>query len=389
MIKINGRRLRRPRGILLAGAAVLCLAPFSAAQAGGLIKLGGDDGASISIGLGVRASVTEDQHGAPDGSSDYDTHLDSVRLYVNANLNRKIGATFNTERDSNGNIKLLDGYLRFEPADGFNIWAGRLLPPSDRSNLDGPYYLSSWSYPGVVSQYPARFAGRDDGVTVWGKLFAKKLTYAVGVFRGHDRIAGGANHGGDPLFAGRVAYNFWDVEDNPGYYTSSTYYGSANVLTLAFAGMMQDNAVGTAAAHGDYRAWNVDALMEKKVLDGGAVTLEGAYYHYDTGGVADVPPTFNGASPTDNVGGVTEGHAYLVSGAMLLPQTVGVGKFQPVVRYQEFDATLAHAKTRLVDGGVNYVIKGHNARLSLNYAHISGTATPDDNVLTLGGQLQF
>ena len=388
MIKTIGRRTSRPRGLLLSGAAVLCFAPMGAAQAAGVIKLGDDD-SYVSVGLGLRASVTQDRHGAPDGSSAFDTHLDSVRLYVNAQMNKTIGATFNTERDGDGNIKLLDGYARFEFADGFNVWAGRLLPPSDRSNLDGPYYLSSWNYPGVVSQYPARFAGRDDGVTVWGKLFEKKLTYAVGVFRGHDRIAGAANHGGDPLFAGRVAYNFWDVEDNPGYYTSSTYYGGADVLTVAVAGMMQDKAVGSAAAAGDYRAWNVDALMEKKVLDGGAVTLEGAYYHYDTGGVVDVPPTFGGASPTDNVGGVTQGHAWLVSAAFLFPQKVGIGKLQPVARYQEFEATLAHATTKQWDGGVNYVIKGHNARLSLDWAHVSGTAIPDDDLLTLGAQLQF
>ncbi|MEI9891733.1 MAG: hypothetical protein WDN45_15765 [Caulobacteraceae bacterium] len=81
---------------------------------------------------------------------------------MNGQLNKTIGATFNTERDGDGNIVVLDGYARFEFKDEFNIWAGRMLPPTDRSNLDGPYYLSSYNYPGVVSQYPAKFAGRDD-----------------------------------------------------------------------------------------------------------------------------------------------------------------------------------------------------------------------------------
>jgi hypothetical protein len=359
---------------------------MGAAQAAATLKFGDDS--SISVGLGMRASLTEDHHGAPDGSSAYDAHLDSVRLYVNGQLNKWIGATFNTERDANGDIKVLDGFARFEFSDGFNVWAGRLLPPSDRANLDGPYYLSSYNYPGVVSQYPARFAGRDDGVSVWGKLFDKRLTYAAGVFRGHNRIAGASNHGADPLFAGRVAFNFWDVEDNPGYFESSTYYGSADILTVGVAGMMQKHAIGTAAARGDYKGWNVDALMEKKVLDGGAVTLEGAYYHFDTDGVADVPPGFNGASGTDNVGGLTQGHGYLVSGGFLFPQVIGVGKFQPVVRYQDFKATLTNAKTHQLDASLNYIIKGHNARVSLDYSKVTGTG-PHDDVLTLGAQLQF
>ena len=363
------------------------LAPLSIAHASGTITFG--DGQSVSVGLGMRGSFTSDEHGASDGTRSSDFNLDSVRLYVNGQLNKTIGATFNTERDSDGNIKVLDGYARFEFKDAFNIWVGRMLPPTDRSNLDGPYYLSSWNYPGVVSQYPAKFAGRDDGITVWGKVFNKKLTYAVGVFNGHDRIAGAANQGDNPLVAGRVAYNFWDVEDNPGYYTSSTYYGGANILTLAFVVLSQKDGVGTAAKKGDYLGWNFDALMEKKVMGGGAFTLEGAYYNYDTGGVADVASNFHGASPTANVGGLSQGHAYLVSGGFLFPTEIGIGKLQPVVRYQEFDPSLTKGKTTQYDASLNYIIKGHSARLSLDYSNVTTTGVPDDNRVTAGVQLQF
>lgn len=381
----NSKVLKRA---FLSGAAWLLLAaPLGGAQAAEVFNLG--NGASLSLGVGVRASGTQDDNGAPNGGSSTDFSLDSVRLYVNGQLTPMIGATFNTERASDGSIQMLDGYVRFEPMTGFNVWVGRMLPPSDRSNLDGPYYLSSYNYPGVVSQYPAKFDGRDDGVTVWGKLFNKRLTYAVGAFTGHDRIAGAANQGGDPLFAGRVAYNFWDVEDNPGYYESSTYYGSANVLTVALVGQSQKDGVGTAAVHGDYSAWNVDALMEKKVLNGGAVTLEGAYYRYDTGGVKDVATNFGGASSTANVGGLTQGTAYLVSAGFLFPQEVGIGKFQPVVRYQDGDATLTHITTRQTDVSLNYIIKGHNARLSLDYAHTTTTNTASKDAVTAGVQLQF
>ena len=369
-------------------AATLSLAPLGA-QAAATFNFGPDNDESLSIGLGLRGSVTEDDHGSATDGSSTDFSLDSVRLYVNGQLNKTIGATFNTERDANGDIEMLDGYARFEFSDVFNVWAGRLLPPSDRSNLDGPYYLSSYNYSGVVSQYPSKFDGRDDGMTVWGKLLDKKLTYAVGVFEGHDRIAGAANQSGNPLFAARVAYNFWDVEDNPGYYESSTYYGQANILTLAFAGMSEQDGVGTALRHGNYESWNVDGLMEKKILNGGAFTLEGAYYHYDTGGVLDVATNFGGAGPTDNVGGLTQGNAYLGSVGLLFPTEIGIGKLQPVVRYQEFDADLTHMDTRQVDASLNYIIKGHNARLSLDWAHKEITHAPDDDTVTAGLQLQF
>lgn len=375
------------RRALSAGVtAAALLAPLGAAHAGGLIKIGDGD-QSISIGMGMRASLNSDEHGASDGSRSTDASLDSVRLYVNGQLTKSIGATFNTEKDGDDNIKVLDGYVRYEPMDEFNVWLGRMLPPSDRSNLDGPYYLSSWNYPGVVSQYPAKFAGRDNGITVWGKVFDKKLTYAVGVFNGHNRIAGASNQGDEPLFAARVAYNFLEVEDNPGYYTSSTYYGGADILTLGFAIQSQKDGVGTALVRGDYLAWNVDLLFEKKIMDGGAVTLEGAYYDYDTDGVLDVAPGFNGAGSTDNVGGIVDGEAFLVSAAVLFPQEVGPGKFQPVVRYQEFDPEIGPT-VKAYDVGLNYIIKGHSARLSAAWQHLD-VAGFDNDRLTAGVQVQF
>lgn len=359
----------------------------SAAHAGATIKIG--DESSISVGLGMRGSFSSNEHGASDGSRSEDFNLDSVRLYVNGQLTKSIGATFNTERDSDGDIKLLDGYMRYEPMDEFNIWAGRLLPPSDRSNLDGPYYLSTWNYPGLVSQYPAKFAGRDDGVTVWGKLFEKRLTYAIGAFNGHNRFSGASNAGHEPLIAGRVAFNFLDVEDNPGYYTSSTYYGTADIFTVGASMMYQKNGVGSTLVKGDYFGWNVDALFEKKILDGGAITLEGSYYKYDTDDVLDVAPGFNGSGGTDNVGGLVQGDGYLLSAAFLFPQEIGIGKFQPVVRYQSFDFDLVPLKFKQWDAGLNYIIKGHNARLSATYSNLDVGGGVDNDTITLGAQLQF
>ena len=75
----TGRRSAlRLRGLLLAAAAVGCLAPLSGAQAGAKIPMGDDSW--VSVGLGIRGSVTQDSHGAPDGSGTSDTNLDSVRL---------------------------------------------------------------------------------------------------------------------------------------------------------------------------------------------------------------------------------------------------------------------------------------------------------------------
>lgn len=373
----------RPR-LALAGLVGLACLAAAQAQAGATIKIGEDQ--SVSIGLGMRSSFTHTD--AATDSNDFS--VDSIRLFTSGSLSKQIKGTFNLEKDANDNATVMDAIAQFEFSDALNVWAGRMLPPSDRANLDGPYYLSAWSYPGVVSQYPARFAGRDDGVTVWGKVADKKLVYAVGAFRGHNRIAGASNADGENLlYAGRVQYNFWDAEPNPAYYASSTYHGGAEVLALGIAGMHQSDGVGTAAAKGDYTGLSIDALMEHKLAGGGVVNLEAAWYDFDTDDVADVAAGFGGAGATANVGGINQGNGWLAGVAYLIPAQVGWGKFQPYARYQSFDNDLANTTTKQTDLGVNYVIKGHNARLSLNYGKTEVTAAADVDTVTVGVQLQF
>ncbi|RTL49822.1 MAG: porin [Rhodocyclaceae bacterium] len=371
--------------LLNSAVALACFSAFGA-HAGGTISFGEDK--SVSIGLGMRASYSSVENGAPNGTSrSSDFNLDSIRLYTSASLNKIVKGTFNTEKTADNSVQVLDAIARFEFSDGFNVWMGRMLPPSDRANLDGPYYLNTWSYP-MVSQYPAKFAGRDDGLTVWGKLPDKKFVYSAGMFQGHNKIAGASNDSGSLLYAGRLQYNFWDAEPNPAYYTSSTYYGGAEVLALGLSAQYQKDGVGTNLLKGDYKAWSLDALMEKKVGIG-VLTLEGAYYKYDTNNVTDVAAGFGGAGVTANVGGITQGKAHLLGAAYLFPDTVGWGKFQPVLRYQKFDADLTSVISKQTDLGLNYIIDGHNARISATYSKNQVTSAADVNRIIIGTQLQF
>lgn len=364
--------------------------PSASAYASDTFNFG--PGEFISIGAGLRADTTTASAFSAEGNG-LDTsqqfNLDNARLYLSGGLNQYIKGTLNTDKAPDGPVEILDAYLQFEPMETFNFWIGQMLPPTDRANLDGPFYLSSWLYLGIVSQYPARFMGRDLGGTIWGKAFDKKLVYSAGIYAGHNRIAGASNEYDHPLFAARVAYNFWDAEPDPAYYESSTYYGKYNILTIALVGQYQQDGVGTALNHGNYASWNVDGLFEKNFANIGTFTLEGAYYQYNTGGVTDVPTNFNGAGLTSNVGGITQGQAFLASGDYLLPFNVGPGLVQPYVRYQRFDASLTGVVSQQYDFGVNYVLKGHDALISLDYARDTISNQPDSYMLVLGFQVQI
>lgn len=385
------KKLKQVRGSVIPRAwlpiSVLALAAGQA-NAGAVIKI--NDEASVSLGAGMRFSFSSVEDAAPGGterSSDFD--LNNLRIFTSGRISKHIGATVNLEGTSDGNdTRILDAYAQFEFNDYVNIWFGRHLPPSDRANLAGPFYTYSWDFPGTVSQYPSFAIGRDDGVTIWGKPMDGKLTYAFGAFEGANRAAGLSNEEDKLLFAGRVAYAFLDPEPAPAYYTASTYYGAKDIFTVGLAFMQQSDGVGTSALKDDYLAYSVDVLFEKSLAGAGVVTAEGAYYNYDTGNVADATPAQCAtANLSNNCGGKVEGTAYMLGGAYLIPGNVGVGRFQPFVRYQKFEPDSA-AVTKVMDLGVNYVIKGHDARITGMYSRTEAGAVDTDKFV-VGVQLQY
>lgn len=353
-------RHKRRAGAVLAVALGGAQIP---AWAGGTITFGDDK--SVSVGGGLRTSFTSEKNGAPNGTDRSKKFaVDDIRLYLGGQVTKQISLTFNTERQADSTVRVLDAIAQFAYSDLANVWMGRFLPPSDRSNLDGPFYLSTWSFP-FVQNYPALFAGRDDGAAFWGQVGGGKFKYQVGAFQGRNGPTT-SNQSDSLLYAGRLTWNLWDPE--PGYYNASTYYGAKNILAFGLAGMSQKDGASTAATPGDFKGWNVDALMEKKLAAGNVLTLEGAYYKYDLGGVADAS--------------LVQGKGYLAVASYL------IGKIQPQIRYQQFNPD-GGVKRKRYDYGVNYIINGHDARVSLVYSKDDMGAAPDTNIFTLGVQLQI
>ncbi|MHB8482169.1 MAG: hypothetical protein ACYDBV_05445 [Nitrospiria bacterium] len=360
--------------IFLGISLLVTFGALSEARAGGMIKI--DDDKWISVGAGLRTDFSSAQNAAPNGTdSSKNFTLDSMRLYTNGQIQKYIKFTFNTEIDPGNKsaVRVLDAIAQIEFSDYFNIWMGRLLPPSDRSNLDGPYYLNSFNFP-FVQNYPALFDGRDNGLALWGQTGGGLFKYQVGAFQGR---VGGPNVSDNLLYTGRLSVDFLDPE--PGYYLSSSYYGAKDILALGLAGMSQDTGVGTAVAPGNFKGWSLDALLDKKLGDMGVLTVEGAYYNYGLGDVTDPAP-----------GTLIQGKSYLLLVGYLIPQKIGIGNFQPYARLQSFDQDNigVHKGT---EAGVNYIIDGHNALLSLVYGH-DDPGTPGSqtsNSLTFGIQLQI
>ena len=265
-----------------------------------------------------------------------------VRPYITGQFAPWLKFTGNLDLNhaDNDRIHVLDAIGQFEPNDLFNVWIGRFLPPSDRANLSGPYYQNAWNFPATVNAYPSIFAGRADGGAVWGQIGKGQIKYQAGVF-----TLDSSTPPSQAIYAGRVVLNLLDPE--PGYYNSSTYYGAQNVLAVGGAVQYKKTAASGIIPEQKFIGFNFDLLFEKKLVAANVLTLEGAYYNFNQGNAAG-----------------SQGWSAFGLASWLVADKLGPGRVQPMFRYQHAEAALGGA-TKTIDGGINYILEGHNLRMAL------------------------
>ncbi len=332
----------------------------------------GDD-QYLTFGAATRYTYSRAERPASAGGGHVnDPNLSSARLYFGASLNPYLKANLHTEWDSVAErVKVLDLFARLELMPEFNIWAGRLVSPSDRANMVGAYDTVGGGYwPCVSSRYGCNggiYLARDDGAVVWGNVAAGRLGYSFGAFEGRtfgigalDRSQArqaGVKPSDGLMYSGRLQYDFWDLET--GYFSSADHLGKADILAVGVAFRYQKNGVVTVGGKGDYAGYNLDFQLEKSFKGSGAFGLEAAYYEYDTGGLVRGE----------------QGEAYSAGVSYVFEREVGWGRFQPFVHWQRFDAD-NRVTTQQTDLGLNYVIAEHNAQISATYSR---------NKVNLGG----
>ncbi len=365
------------------------------AYADGTIK--GEDDKWISLGMGIRGSFNaiENFAGPPPASGttpgthySNDFHINHQRFYINGQIHKYIKFTVNTEcfncnqpgfNVSNVSIGLLDAIGRFEFNEKINLWVGKTLVPNERRELNGPFghathdgfrtpFFPEDFRPAGGTDGPAGnsgLAGRSNGAVFYGKVhpFGTHLLYVASVFSG---LRGGPNDTGSLMYAGRLQWNLLNDEDNTGYYTNGTYYGTAGDI-LAIAGSVQhqkDGAGSLTAGRSDFTGLSVDLLFEKLLPnDMGVFTFDAEFKRFFANyGIAAA------ANPTGDCFCVFNGHSWSLLGLYLIPHEIGIGRFQPYVRYTSIDPLYSPMRTEW-ETGINYVISGFDARIAAWYTY--------------------
>jgi hypothetical protein len=348
-----------------------------------------DEDKWISVGMGIRTSFSGVENASANGTEySNEFNIDNARIYINGKIHKYVGFEFNTDCfncavkagagggfGGNSSIGLLDAIGKFEFNEMFNLWVGRMLLPSERGELNGPFYHAT--YDGFRTPFfPADFSGnfnagaglygRDNAATFWGKFhpFGTHLLYAVAVSQGLR--AGAINGGNSLMYTGRLQWNLLNDEKNPGYYTSGTYYGTAgDILAIAGSVQHQKDGAGSVAAGSsveDFTGLSVDVLFEKVLPNNmGVFTFNGEFKRFFA----------NYGVPTATGPGcfcVFNGHSWTVYALYLIPQEIGIGRFQPYVRFTSIDPRYGQMRQEW-EPGINYVISGHNARVSAFYRY--------------------
>ncbi|WP_242447164.1 hypothetical protein [Nitrosomonas supralitoralis] len=383
-----------------------------------MLKVQTDEYRWISLGAGYRGTGlwTENANSGNLNNGIYSN--DNARLYLNGQFNQYLKFEVNTEcffcnNTSSGDnprmsYNILDAIVKLEYNRYFNIWGGRMLAPTERGELSGPFFQAThdaFKTPFFSQDFSTKFGdggagryGRDDGVTFWGNaepgIIPGTLGYAMGVFRGLDSSpAAGPNPNGTILTAARITYNFLNPEKNPGYYTSSTYYGKAgDILALAFGMSYQKNGAGSFAHRSDFLGFTGDLLFEKVLpRNMGVTTLNAEYKQF----YAD----YSTAAFSDrDCFCMFDGKSWTVTGLYMLPTKIGIGHFQPYGRFTSIQPNNSSNREE-IETGVNYIIDGFNARISAYYQHgdllmkglnyAPGVSGPALDVFKISFQLQI
>jgi hypothetical protein len=325
---------------------------------------------TVSVGGGVQTSFMYSNPKV--GTDTTQLLLNHARIYLSGDFTNDISMMFNTDYTSGTNvIGIMDAVGQYHPSPKFNLWIGRFLPPSDRANLYGPFFANEWRVytDGIQDGYPFIFQGRDNGIAYWGDYKAGTATVKVSLGAFDGASATGSRN---VLGAARVQIDFWDPEN--GYYQNGTYYGEKNLLAIGGATQFQASKTAT----------TIDFLMERRVMGGGAFTIESEYARYNRLGGYD--PNY----------AKSQGAYGLAS--FLFPKQVGIGKFEVLGKWAnaEFtDGVLVSGKPlnpyyrqRTTEINVDYVIKQFDARVMSFYRDVRFSAV-NTNTWEAGVGLQF
>jgi len=381
---------------------LLCIG-INPAQAGPIIKISDESWLMINYEMQLYGQWRDVGSGPNKTEDTTDIFFRRNRLTLRGQVTDTYGFTFAIQHQGEKRIQdinvsdipgkdfdVLDAYVNADFTDFFRIRVGLTKDPMVRESNEGCFFpLSVDRSLFVYTDLPR--LNRDYGVVVWGNLVDAKVQYRLAAMKGNDS-------GNDPKsqlrYTARVHVTLLDPESSLVY--RGTYLGEKKVLTFGAGYQFEADAVfGNLAAQTlskDYSAWTLDGYFEYPT-SAGTFTLSAAYLR------EDFDKAFQGADPDPrSVGENGEKKGWYAKAGYLLPNKIGPGKVQFFGRYEQWRfaqlSGIFNQKVKWWALGANYLIKGQDLRVSLQYSKTDyGTQDPANpntqNFNTVTAMLQF
>lgn len=266
-----------------------------------------------------------------------------------------------------------DLWITLNLSESFKIQAGRMYVPLTRNygTTSAKALLTTdlaFMQGGIRgSIFYASKVGRDDGVTLWGNPFDGRFQYRLMVSEGMED---NSNPNDNLRTAGRISLNLLEPEKE--WFTMGTYLGQKQILNFGFGFDNQNNLTLNNQTGRDNFVWTVDAFFDHPV-NSDAVTVESAYIRIQNGTQQN---NFAQLAAGDNAK-----LFYLQAGYYFATQ-IGVGHLQPYIRF-ESASVKQKSNTNFLSGGLNYYLKGHNAKISLDYTFVNHPNSKDQSIVTV------
>lgn len=378
-----------PTRVLMTMVLLLAALPC-VARAGVRIPVDGE--ASLELGYLLQTyyryaslDLAEEEE---DGSHDF--ILRRGRLRLAATLTEDIGLFLQTEASAGMNggptLRLIDAYATLRLSEWATLYAGEHMAPAGRAITTSPASFLAIDRPAMTNHnltwglnarpqfntanlpegdlaLEGSVNVRDIGATIFGTLSAHDelhVKYYAGFYDGVD----GPGADGPPRFTARAQLNFLDPE--PDYFNLGTYLGQKRTVALGSSIDLQDDIARDQASGDDvdYFWWELDLFAELP-LGPGSVTLEWIFQYLDLDGarellVAEEPTAVADARRT-------EGNGFALQVGYYLDEL----KLQPWVGYESWDPEAPGDVGGFRAGrlGVNYYLRGHNAKLFAGYEY--------------------
>lgn len=206
-------------------------------------------------------------------------------------------------------------------------------------------------------------------------------------------ISNFAQIGHKKQYTGMFYWNFWDTEPNTNPYMQGTYLGKKSILNLEAGFVTQKAAMwtGTSAANAqfhDMTHWSVAMFLDAPVdkVKETAISAYAGYFNFNYGqnylrynGNGQNSANGAGAGISGGGNGGAFGNTYPMFGTgdmvyaqigYLLPKDLlggNNGQLQPYASITSAQWQAVHDRMNVFNAGFNWLIKGHNSKITFDY----------------------